>query len=59
MIKSAIVETGIIGLSHFSVIKQIAAESLFVFATLIKRKPLAEENNVPCVLNYKKIPSKF
>ena len=61
MIKIAIVGTGIIGLSHINAIKEIDGCELVCLCDINEDavKPLAEENNVPYVLDYKEIPSKF
>lgn len=61
MFKIAIVGTGIIGLSHINAIKQVDECELVCLCDVNEEavKPLAEENNVPYVLDYKQIPAKF
>ena len=61
MLKIAIVGTGIIGLSHIDAIKQIKECELVCLCDVKEEvvKPLAEENNVPYVLDYKEIPGKI
>lgn len=61
MLKIAIVGTGIIGLSHINALKQIDECELVCLCDVNEAavKPLAEENNVPYVLDYKEIPDKF
>jgi len=61
MVKIAIVGTGIIGLSHIKAIKQIEDCKLVCLCDVKEEvvKPIAEENNVPYVLDYKEIPGKF
>ena len=61
MNKIAIVGTGIIGLSHIEALKQIEGYELACLCDINEAavKPLAEENNVPYVLDYKEIPAKF
>ena len=61
MQKIAIVGTGIIGISHINAIKQIDGCELVCLCDVKEDavKPLAEENNVPYVLDYKEIPEKF